>query len=528
MLHHESIEQQSYYEGRTTQLNEYYEKWGEKYPKYPHKFNVTSSFPQYRKKYDGDGVIKDGEITTHLESVAGRIKAKREASKKLCFYTVVNEDEEIQILANLNFYKDLDHFIDVNKVLHPGDIAGVVGVVGKSKKGELSIIPHEIILLSPCLYMIPKEHFGLKDIEKRVKDRHLDLLINPYSKQSFITGEKIIQMLRSYLYNERFKEVRTPILSNKVGGAVAKPFTTHHNDLKCDMFMRIAPELYLKSLVVGGFDRVFEIGPQFRNEGIDTTHNPEFWTLEFYEAYADYNDLMKRCEVLFPNMAHKITNGKLIIKYKDHDIDFTPPFKKYPVVKTLEEKTGVKFPALIDNQETIDFLIDLCRTFKIICPEPLTAPRLIDRLVGELIEPMCINPSFICDHPAIMSPLAKWHRDDPTLSERFELFVAGMEIVNAYTELNDPEIQQQMFIKQLENRNKGDEESPEVDYEYIKSIAYGLPPTAGFGVGVDRLTMIFTNNVSIRDVILFPARHPQKSSTEEIKEETIDEKIDPK
>jgi lysyl-tRNA synthetase class 2 len=520
MLQHESIEQQSYYERRVAQLNEYYEKWGKIYPKYPHKFNVTCNFPQYRKKYDND-IIKNGDFTEHLECVAGRIKAKREASKKLYFYTVVNEDEEIQILANLNFYKNLDHFGDINKIIHSGDIIGVIGVVGKSKKGELSIIPHEMILLSPCLYTIPKEHFGLKDIEKRVKDRHLDLLINPHSKQNFITSEKIIQMLRSYLYSERFREVRTPILSNKVGGAVAKPFTTHHNDLKCDMFMRIAPELYLKSLVVGGFDRVFEIGPQFRNEGIDTTHNPEFWTLEFYEAYADYNDLMKRCEILFPNMIQQITGGKLTIKYKDFDIDFTPPFKKYSVVKTLEEKTGVKFPPLIDNKETVDFLIDVCKKFKIICPEPLTAPRLIDRLVGEFIEPLCVNPSFICDHPSIMSPLAKWHRNDPTLSERFELFIAGMEVVNAYTELNDPEIQQQMFIKQLENRNKGDEESPEVDHDYVKTIAYGLPPTAGFGVGIDRLTMICTNNVSIRDVILFPARHSNKL---EIKEEKIDPK----
>ena len=522
-----SPEEESLYRERQSHLEEYRVKWGSCYP---HQFTPTMSLKEYRKQFDEK--LGPGEILSEGESVrlVGRIKTKRQAAKKLAFYTLEQDGTQVQFLVNFKMYGNPDHFPDINHVLKMGDQVGAVGVPGKSKKGELSLFVSDLQLLAPCLYTMPRDQFGLKDPELRVRDRHVDLLVTSKSRRTFLMAHQLMQQLRQYMYQHNFLEVRTPVLSSNAGGASAKPFLSHHNELDLPVYMRVAPELYLKSLVVGGLNRVFELGPQFRNEGVDTTHNPEFWTLEFYEAYADYRDLMKRTEDLFSSLAEKLTGG-LKVKYlplhkkegEEVEIDFTPPYRVIPIVKTLEQKTGMKFPPLTNSSETITFLEEVCESVNVDCPAPKTAARMVDRLVGELIEPECVNPTFLTDHPQVMSPLAKWHRDDPSLSERFELFAAGMELANAYTELNDPHVQEEMFKAQMDAKAMGDDEAQEIDHHYVRTLSYGLPPTAGFGAGFERLLMLFSNNCRIQDVILFPVQPPKKQmkkKTDEMDEDS--------
>ena len=473
---------------------------------YPHKFNITKTVDDYIQSYKN---IDNGQrLTDKIESISGRIMEIREASSKLIFMTVMSNFNKIQYVFSKEIYENSDNFLNDIKQINRGDIIGVTGFVGKTKHGELSIFPSKFLILTPCLDVLPKSYYGFND--DNGQKRFLEILINDKLNNNIKIKNKVIKYIRNYLDNLNFTEVFTPMLQNKAGGANAKPFITHHNDLNTEMVLRIAPELYLKQLVVSGFERVYEIGQQFRNESIDRTHNPEFLSLEFYMSYADYNDLMIIAEELISNIVLNICGSYKITYHnekinQDLELDFTPPFNRIDFMKDLEKHIGC-FPNNYESEEMKDFLLKSCKNRQIECELPHTIPRLLDKLAGHFLESQCKNPTFLINHPSIMSPLAKLHRNDSRLTERFELFVNYFELCNAYTELNDPLIQKKTFEKQMEDKKNGDNEAQEIDETFISALEYGLPPTGGFGLGIERLIMLLTNSQFIKDVITFPSK----------------------
>jgi lysyl-tRNA synthetase class 2 len=433
-------------------------------------------------------------------SVAGRIVAMRDFGKA-SFAHIQDSTGKIQIYLKKDVLNEQYALV---KKLDIGDIVGVSGRLFRTRTEELTIEVKNIVLLSKSLRPLPEKWHGLKDIEMRYRQRYVDLIVNPEVKDVFARRSAIIKAIRDFLEAKGFIEVETPMMHQIPGGAAARPFNTHHNALDMDLYLRIAPELYLKRLLVGGYEKVFELNKNFRNEGISTRHNPEFTMLEFYVAYRDYNYLMSFTEEFFSFVANK-TVGTLKIPYGDAVIDLTPPWPRIAMLDALKQK-GVPDDVITDPKKAVDW----ARANKLDIPDTASHGKVIDEIFTEFVEPELIQPVFITDYPVELSPLAKRKADNPELVERFELFIAAREIANAFSELNDPIDQKERLSKQAQAKQEGDEEAHWMDEDFVRALEYGMPPAAGEGIGIDRFVMLLTGSQSIRDVILFPQMKPEQ------------------
>ncbi len=453
------------------------------------------------KDYDNQALLR---IKQHFR-LAGRMMSRRDFGKAV-FIHIQDETGKIQVFIKRDELGP-EKFKLFKKYFDLGDIIGVEGPLFRTKTGELTVLAKEILLVTKAFRPLPEKYHGLQDVELRYRRRYLDLIMNERVREIFRTRTRIVQYLRDYFHFHGFLEVETPMMQQIPGGATARPFKTYHHVLERELYLRIAPELYLKRLLVGGFEKVFELNRNFRNEGVSVQHNPEFTMLEFYEAYATYEDLMARTEEIFLNLCKELTGQSKII-YQDHEIDFTPPWARIQFKQALLEIGKVPEDVLDSRRK----LIDYARQHEIKIDErEEVLGKLWAKLFDVLVEPKLIQPTFIVAFPVDISPLARRNERDPSIADRFELFIAGREIANAFSELNDPRDQRARFEEQIRRRLGDDLEiHPEIDEDFIMALEYGMPPAAGEGIGIDRVVMLFTDSPSIREVILFPHLRSEK------------------
>lgn len=429
-------------------------------------------------------------------TIAGRVMTKR-GKGKVGFTHIQDATDQIQLYVRKD---DIgEEAYEIFKSVDIGDIVGVTGVVFKTNVGELSIHAKEFTLLTKSLRPLPDKYHGLQDIELRYRKRYLDLITNEESRKTFVMRSKIIQSMRSYLNNAGFLEVETPMLHSIPGGAAARPFETHHNALDIELYMRIAIELHLKRLIVGGLEKVYEIGRVFRNEGISTRHNPEFTMIELYEAYADYHDIMELVENMVAHIAKEVL-GSTTISYGEDKINLQPKWTRLHMVDAIKEYTGVDFWQQMSDGEAKA----LAKEHGIEIEDNMTYGHIVNEFFEQRVEEKLIQPTFVYGHPVAISPLAKKNKDDDRFTDRFELFIVGREHANAFSELNDPIDQRERFEAQVKEKEQGNDEAHEMDEDFLEALEYGMPPTGGLGIGIDRLVMLLTNSPSIRDVLLFP------------------------
>lgn len=468
---------------------------------YPSFNRVSHKIEEIQARFGSLEEANPDDPTPTIET-AGRLMTQRDFGKSIFFHI---QDGTGRLQGYLK--KDLigEGQFALFKKIDLGDFLGLEGSLFRTKTGELTLLIKKITLLAKSLRSLPEKFHGLVDVEQRYRQRYLDLLVNTKVREIFQIRSRMISMIRSFMIERGFLEVETPMMQPIPGGATAKPFETFHNALNLPLFLRIAPELYLKRLVIGGMDKVFEINRNFRNEGISIQHNPEFTMIEFYQAYATYQDLMVLTEELFSGLAINLKGG-LIWSYQGESVDLTPPWRRITFLKSLVEIGGIE-PLILEDPKRA---VELARSLGAELRSTDGLGKALTKIFEQLVEPKLRQPTFVTGYPIEVSPLAKRSKEDPELTDRFELFICGREIANGFTELNDPLDQKERFLNQMKAKEAGDEEAQAIDWDYIQALEYGLPPTAGEGIGIDRLVMLFTDAPSIREVILFPLLKPEK------------------
>lgn len=510
-------------EVRRLKLAELVEKgiqpWGSRFER---THNSRQAKEQFERWEAGEGEVLPGAATPHpvpegappapagheegirprlWARLAGRVMSLR-AHGKASFAHLADEAGRIQVYAKVDILGDEAYRLFGS--LDLGDVIGVEGELFRTRRGEVTLEIHRFTLLAKSLRPLPEKWHGLKDVDQRYRRRYLDLIVSPGVRDVFVTRSRIIQAIRRFLTTRGFLEVETPSLHPIAGGANARPFVTYHNALDMNLYLRIAPELYLKRLIVGGFDKVFEIGKNFRNEGISIKHNPEYTSMEVYQAYADYHDMMRLTEELMAYVAMEVL-GTTKITYQGTEIDLTPPWPRVPMLEAIKEHAGIDLAAITNDDE----LREVARSRGVIVEAGTNRGKIIDELFEKFVEPKLVQPVFIVDYPVEVSPLAKRKASDPSLTDRFEPFINTWEVANGFSELNDPIDQRQRFLAQLANRQAGDEEAHMMDEDFVQALEYGMPPTGGLGIGIDRWVMLLTDSPSIRDVIFFPHMRPR-------------------